>query len=110
MAAGIDDGWDRYCATAARARLLHVAATFIETGGAKGQANIAVSMEHLATILIKRVNAGGNGEPMTEAEFIEILTKDLGHDGAGLAEIVRAVKARAKTLRGQLDLFEGRSS
>lgn len=95
----IGEGWDAYCARAAGGHLLRMAATLWERAGTKGETG-----RHGLDETVHRLRKAAVEVTMREADFLDVLAAvNVSVDDA--RTILAEVKRRARTLRGQLDLF-----
>lgn len=106
------EGWDAYSVAQARAYLLREAASALllaQTKGTPGDRVVALST--LATRCIERAADKGKTlkvreDESTEASFLLFVRKTFALDDMAAAAVVERVKFDARTLRGQLDLFD----
>lgn len=112
----VDDGWDDYCVTAAKAHLLTVASKMLTEAGTKHVApeRVVLLRSQVARCIDRLSDAGRAPDKATgawtEREFRNFLAMCFGFGSDVADKIVDPIKFEAKTLRGQLDLFEKESA
>jgi len=112
MTTKLDDGWDKYCVEQTKAHLLREAARAIEKAATKkmpGDSVVAYSL--LAHRCIDRASGRGKApqqlaEEAEEMSVRRFLRKTFAVSDQEVNVIIDKIKTAAKTLRGQLDLFE----
>lgn len=106
------DGWDAYSVAQAKAYLLtEAAAVLLQAHTKKTPGDRAVALRMVSTRCVVRVCDVGKkprqvAEEATEDSFHRFLRKTFDLDDKAASAIVERVKFNARTLRGQLDLFE----
>jgi len=106
------DGWDAYSVAQAKAYLLtEAAAVLLQAHTKKTPGDRAMALRMVSAKCVARVCDVGKkphqvSEEATEASFHRFLRKTFDLDDKAASAIVERVKFNARTLRGQLDLFE----
>ena len=113
MKGRLDDGWDCYCVTVAKAHLFAFAAkTLVEAGAKRGVSpERVVEAKVMVAKVIARVNEAGKKKRQIDVEWTEVAFYNFMRHSLNIADdaadaIVARLKTEAMGLRGQLDLFE----